>query len=844
MGDVRPLTGLRVCELSIAIAGPTCGKYLAYFGADVVKVESDRNPDVLRLLARDTGVAIGEFNAGKRSVGLDLKTEGGAKAMRRLLASSDVFLTNYTAPAIGNLGLTYDEVAAVRPDIVYAALPGFGSDPATPYYEYVAWGPNQAPLVGLEAITGFPDHDPAGIATISYPDYSSGVHAVVAVLAELHRRAETGQGAQIDLSQMEATVSLLGPLVLAYGHTGVTPVASGNRQPGVAPQGVYPCRGDDRWVAVTVTSDAQWQSLCTVADHREWIDDRRLSTAEARAEHHDLTDELISAWTLLHRSSEVAQWLQEAGVAAAVVADNEALVVDPQLAARQFWALAPHPRIGTDLFTSVPVHLSETPGRFTNAGPPFAEDTVDVLRDICGYTGDEIAALVDAGAAWMPSVSELEPTDRPWRDWARVALPDLPWGAAPEPSDPTGDEAPATPRPEPVGDTASDRDSLTGLRVVAIGGPEIAQAVRVFAGLGAEVVLAEPPDGGPLRNAPGGSIGCTVDEGLWLTAFAGGCRSVVVDPTQPEGQASLRRLAGSADVVLDGTAPGHLDGLGTGYDAVAAEHPSVVWVSVTPFGRDGPRRNWRGSNLVAWAGSGVLYTTGHPDTPPVVPGGPAALACHMAAVNAAVGALAALAARARTGKGQLVDVSMQETTVAVACETGVPMFLSDLQHRARQGNRRPLLRPWGLYACKDGWASIVILQPGHWDAIAAWMLERTGNEAASEPVFRDLFTRIETPDLLDQWAEELSATYTKQELFAEGQRRGVPVTPVTTVADLLADRHLAATGFWCEVDDPVLGRVRLPGPPWRRRDRPWRLAPAPALGADTAEILGLLATQP
>ncbi len=830
----RPLQGIRVVELSIAIAAPTCGKYLAHFGADVVKVESARNPDVIRLLARDTGSALGEFNAGKRSLGLDLKSEGGREAVRKLLANSDVFLTNYTAPAIAGLGLTYDEVREVRPDIVYAGLPGFGARRDAPYYDFVAWGPNQAPLVGLDALTGVPGGDPAGIATISYPDYSSGVHAVVAVLAELRRRARTGQGAYIDLSQMEATVSLLGPLVLAHDRTGVTPGPAGNRRPGLAPQGVYACRGDDRWVAVTVVDDERWEALCAVAGHPEWAGRAEWSGVEGRLAHHDEIDAAISAWTAGHSAVEVAAWLQEAGVAACPVLDNEALVVDEHLGDRRFWALAPHPRVGLDLFTGIPLHLSRADAALASSGPPFAEHTRAVLGEVCGYDAAAIDALVAAEAAFEPSVDPNEPSERPWKGWARVAMPWLGWTeATPAPTAP-GPPAPSVAPGALVGEDAAAEEaagSCAGLEVVALGGPEIGQAVRILVGSGARVTIVEPPGGGALRRAEAGDLpsGSTLP-GLWHEAFAGGTSSEVLDLSDPTDAARFVELAAGADLVLEAAAPGLLSAMGIDHDVVRARNERLVWASITPFGRSGPRSHWQGSDLVAWAASGVLYTTGHPDTPPLVPGGSALLAGHMASLNALAGALVALAERDRTGQGQLVDVSMQEAVVAVACETGVPIYLADQQHRPRQGNRRPLLRPWGLYACKDGWVSIVILQPGHWDAIAAWMNERTGNDVALDPVFRDLMTRVETPELLDGWAEELTATYTKAELFAEGQARGVPVTPVTTVADLLADPHLAATGFWHTSASADGTQVRLPGPPWRIAGRPWTYGAAPPVG--------------
>ena len=836
----RPLDGLRVCELSIAIAAPTCGKYLAYFGADVIKVESARNPDVIRLLAGDSGPALGEFNAGKRSVGLDLKSTAGMRAMRRLLEQSDVFLTNYTASAIAGLGLGYEIVSRWNPDIVYAGMPGFGSDPASPYYEYVAWGPNQAPLVGLDALTGIPGHEPAGIATISYPDYSSGIQAAAAILAEVRRKQLTGSGACIDLSQMEATISLLGPLILAH-QLGEASAPAGNREPGGAPAGVYRCSGTDRWVAISIRSDRDWMSLCRLAGRPDWADDARVSTAQARAANHDLADQMVESWTENHGHLELAFWLQHAGVAAAAVADNEMLAVDPHLSSRGFWVLADQSRVGTDLFTGVPVRLERTPGGFGASGPPFAEHTDEVLRDVCGYSSDEVQTLITGDGGWLAG-RDLPQEARPWLPWARVAMPYLQWddAVAGVPDSPATRIVPSVNHRVSSAGGASRKGApsgssdlaLSGVRVVAIDGPEMAQAIRIMAGLGADVLLAEPPGGGRLRKQPVGDR-----TGLWLAAFGGGCSSVVIDLATTSGAADFRRLVRSSDVVLEGSQPYSLDELGVGYESHAGDNPGLVWVSVTPYGRSGPYRRWRGSNLTAWAASGVLYTTGHGDTPPVTPGGSAMLAWHLAAANALVGTLAALIERDRSGAGQLVEVSVYESTVAAACETGVPLYLLDRRHRSRQGNRRPHIRPWGLYPCRDGWVSIAVLQPAHWRAIAAWIYEETGSDGAIEPVFEEMLTRVQVPELLDQWTEELCQLHTKVELFQEGQRRGVPVTPLNTVADLLADEHLAATGYWSDLDMAELGRLRVPGPPWRLKGREWRGGGHPALGV-WAETVG------
>ena len=184
------LDGLRVVELSIAIAAPSCGRMLAFHGADVIKLESRSNPDVVRLfgsawaigmdpgLYMDTSPYLPEMCANKRSVGLDLKHPAARDAAMALIARADVFLTNYSTPAVRALGFGPDDLAAVNPRLIHVALPGFGSDAELPYYEFLAWGPNQAPLVGLDELTGYPDQPPAGIATIAPPDYFAGLHAL------------------------------------------------------------------------------------------------------------------------------------------------------------------------------------------------------------------------------------------------------------------------------------------------------------------------------------------------------------------------------------------------------------------------------------------------------------------------------------------------------------------------------------------------------------------------------------------------------------------------------------------------------------------------------------------
>jgi crotonobetainyl-CoA:carnitine CoA-transferase CaiB-like acyl-CoA transferase len=221
-----------------------------------------------------------------------------------------------------------------------------------------------------------------------------------------------------------------------------------------------------------------------------------------------------------------------------------------------------------------------------------------------------------------------------------------------------------------------------------------------------------------------------------------------------------------------------------------------------------------------------------------VPAGQVQLGLHVASLCAATAALVALRARRRGGSGQLVDISMAESCQWVAAETASPVFLDDLVHRTRPGNRRPLTSPFGLYPCADGFVSFLVLQPAHWKAMAAWMHEVTGNEAVLDPVFEDIRVRYEAMEAIGEWTEDLTRQFTKLEIFLEGQRRGIPVTPVNTVADLRADPHLEATSFWHEEEHPALGTLSRPREPFRTVPDQWRDARAPLLGEHTAEVLG------
>ncbi len=370
----------------------------------------------------------------------------------------------------------------------------------------------------------------------------------------------------------------------------------------------------------------------------------------------------------------------------------------------------------------------------------------------------------------------------------------------------------------------------SGLRIVERSGLCTAYATRVWAALGAEVVVLEPPDGHPYRHLEPFAPRSAAPEGsLWWAFLGQNKRSVLVDPGGDQESAILA----AADVVFEEPEPG------TAPHGTA--HEGQVVVCVTPFGLRGPRARWQGSDLVAWAASGLTYVTGFPDRPPVSLAS-VNFAAHVTAMHAMGAAMLALRARRSSGRGQFIDLSMQLANAALHPEIGVPLVLDDGVHRGRTGNRRAISRPFGLYPCADGFVSIVVVQPAHWNNLAAWIVEVTGVDAVAEPAFADLAVRWEAAEFIDSMTEQLTVGLTKAELFAEAQRRSIPVTPVNTVTDLATDVHLESAAFWQPSSHPVVGEVRSPGDLSRGQPSWWHWSRAPLLGEHTEDVLARWST--
>jgi crotonobetainyl-CoA:carnitine CoA-transferase CaiB-like acyl-CoA transferase len=380
---------------------------------------------------------------------------------------------------------------------------------------------------------------------------------------------------------------------------------------------------------------------------------------------------------------------------------------------------------------------------------------------------------------------------------------------------------------------------LDTLRVVDLSSGPLAYCGRMLADLGADVVLVEPPGGDAARREPPLRELASGEKLSAVFAFtAAGKRSVTLDLARREGLDALARLLDLADVVITTAPPGMPQPPGPevpGPQELAGRHPRLIIASITPYGLRGPRRGWRGGDLTAWASSGVMPAYGDPDRAPLAPRGGRALAAG--ALNAVMGIMLALEAREQTGQGQLLDISLQEAVLSVSLELSPALAADNGVTPKRVGKRRPT-PPMGQYRTRDGAVMIVAYTPWQWTALAEWIRAETGiEEAVSDRYHGTPADRAPYAAQLDQWIEMLTSRYGKQEFAEEAQRRGVPVSPVNTLADVLHDPHLAATGGWAAVTSPGGSPVRLPAPPLSVDGVPLQAGAIPGIGEHNAEII-------
>ncbi|MYE32797.1 MAG: CoA transferase [Chloroflexi bacterium] len=399
-GDL-PLSGVRVIDFGWILSVPHSTAWLGALGADVIRIESEHRLDLLRAtgMTRGSGGIPGlnrsgpflGLNYSKRGVTLNLQTDRGKALAKELVSSADIVTMNYAAGVAERLGLGYQDLTAIKPDLIMM----FGSPlgQTGPEAHSTGWGPTTLAYTMLPHVTGYPGGTPSSMGG-SYPDFVVGVHMAFAMMSALRHRDRTGQGQYIDVAMGETTVAMTPEPLLEWTMSGTDQPMRGNRDPGRAPQGVYPSAGEDRWVAISVEDDEMWAGLRRALGDPEWARDPGLGTLEGRQARHDDIDRELSAWTSSRSPQEAAALLQAEGVAATAVLDGFGLLEDPQLRYRGFFVDIDHPEVGVTASAGIPLRYSETQLHYGST-PLLGQHNREVFTDLVGLEPAEIDQLVE-----------------------------------------------------------------------------------------------------------------------------------------------------------------------------------------------------------------------------------------------------------------------------------------------------------------------------------------------------------------------------------------------------------------------------------------------------------------
>ena len=388
-----PLSGVRIADFTIHAAGPFCTQLLAQLGAECIKIESKTRPDAFRkphaVYGRMTAATFDQVSVNKLSVRLNLKQPEAVALAKRLVALCDVTAESFRAGVMKRLGLGFDDLRAVKPDVILLSLSSSGqSGPDSHFAGYAplfgAWG-------GLGWMTGYTDGPPVEMRHVM--DHSAGAHAAVATMAALHQRRRTGKAQHIDLAAREVASAMIGE-ALVQASMGLTPMRPGNRHLSMAPHGVYPTQQPDRWLTLAVRNDAEWQVLVRELNQPAAANDPRFATADARLRNHDKLDALLTEWLAVCDADVTAERLQRAGVCAHVSWSMQDIARDPHLRTRRATVEVSSSDVPSRLAVGAPARFSETHDvGIRRLTPALGQDEDYVFGELLGLSSAQRADL-------------------------------------------------------------------------------------------------------------------------------------------------------------------------------------------------------------------------------------------------------------------------------------------------------------------------------------------------------------------------------------------------------------------------------------------------------------------
>ena len=788
------LPDLRVIDLSTGVAGPFAAKLFAGFGADVAKIEPPGGDPARRFGPFPGGepdpAASGMFaylNAGKRLMTLDLEAPSDRAQAARLCAGADVVLESFPPGRAAELGYGYDEIAAYNTDVIVVSVTPFGQ--TGPWRDWQATDLVTAAASGLAYVNGAPDREPLKEPG-EVSDFQAGACAFLGAMTALAHRDLTGAGQYVDVSALEAVASAFSPQILGAMHSG-EPVARGTTP-------LLPCK--DGYVSLNVRHDATWEYMWLFFDAPEIAADTRFATSAARRARADEIERMLRPHLARHTMAELFHGLAPLRLLIGMTLGVDRLLEDPHLVERGFFV--PCPALGEGaLMPGAPFQMSATP---------------------FGHAQQLQSSPKASPGAGVWASSKARPVGGP------------PTAAKPLELDKAISQSSGLP--------------LSHIRATVLTQAWAgAYATRLLADMGAEVIQIEALDrpdpwrgGYPPRLSgayPGGVPGeRPYDRNAAYNSVNTGKKGITLDLNHDEAREALLDLVSASDVVAENFSPRVLGNLGVGYDALREANPSIVLLRMPAYGATGPYSAYMGNGGSIEPMSGITSLMGYPDGPPINSG-----VMHtdaFAGMMAASAVMIALHHRARTGQGQVIDLSQQETSISLIADRVIGHSLNG-DGLERRANRSDLMAPHNYYRCAgdDRWVAIAVRSDDEWRELAA-ILSAALDKPELGARFGDLSARqrniAELDRIVSAWTRDKDAGGVAELL----QSRGVPSAPVLKATEIPDNPQLRSRGFIETLNHPETGEQRYAGVAWRLSRTPGRLGgPAPGIGRHSVEVL-------
>ena len=854
----KALEGVRVVDFTWVRAGPWATRWLGALGAEVIKVEWPLNergrttgappPGIKSTL--NTASNFNDTNANKKGITVNLRSERGLGLIKQLISKSDIVVENFSARALKSWGLGYEEMCKLKPDIVYVSQSGFGHTGR--HSNYLTMGPIAQAFCGLTFLSGLPGEAPAGWGW-SYLDDTGGMYIAFSTMTSLYRRNMTGQGQHVDLSQMIMGATLNGSAMLDASvngrpsqregfppgnraHWPGTPMLNNYRGPTTAPHNAYRTNGGgyNDWCAITCFSEDEWRRLVGVMGSPQWATAPKFDTLVSRLQNQEELDQGIQAWTLTLEKYDLMEKCQAAGVPAMPVQSTENRVEhDPQLRHREIFQEMEHPELGLRKFQNAPFKLSETPALMMQPSPLIGQHNQEVFEGILGLSHEDFSSGYEDGTFWPKTMDRYSYMDEMIA--SSLAKP----AATPQSNVPVA-------RQKESSDSDPQPGPLSGVRVLELADEKGQWCGKLMADLGAEVIKIEPSGGEASRT-----VGPFLDDiphrerSLSFWHYNTSKRGITLNLESDDGRGLFRKLAATTDVILETFAPGYLSSLDLGYEKLAESNSRLIMCSLTPFGQNGPWRDYLSSDLLHMAAGGQMGCCGYDSDQvsgdiPIAPGG--GNAWHTGSHYAYMAIVAALLRRTSSGRGQYIDASVHDAC-ALTTEMHVNTYIYRREVVQRLTGRHAAVSPsvQSQFRCKDGkyvnaGASRVTFRL--FPVLTEWMDSHGLAGDLLDERYKDPKVFAESSAHINELVTKFVGSLTRDEIAHGGQERGFNWGAVRTPDELVDEGHLNDRGFWVDVEHPELGRsFKYPGAAGIYNGSPWRITNrAPLIGEHNEEI--------